>query len=286
MIESNEHDVRKIENALAEADLFSFDIKNRQSLGDSLAYLEHNQVDIVVLDIFLPDNKDMKAIGRILEVDDRAPIIILSSTTDPKIYRRAVVSGAQDCLLKNDTIYKLVLPRSIQYAIERNVIQMSLNLLSHYDDMTGLNNRRGFMTQAQKKIFVSRKNKQRLNLVFIDLDNLKQINDRLGHNTGDEAIIRAAHFLQNFFSDDDVVARFGGDEFVVLAGELGPEEQILSDIETKLAAENRYFQADYELSLTAGISSIDPESDEASLETMLEVADKKLYQNKLAKKTN
>ena len=142
------------------------------------------------------------------------------------------------------------------------------------------------MTQAQKKISSSRKNRQRLNLVFIDLDNLKQINDRLGHNTGDEAIIRAAHFLQNFFSDDDVVARFGGDEFVVLAGELGPEEQILSDIETKLLTENKEFQADYELSLTAGISSIDPESDEASLETMLEVADKKLYQNKLAKKTN
>jgi diguanylate cyclase (GGDEF)-like protein len=85
------------------------------------------------------------------------------------------------------------------------------------DELTGLYNRRGFMTFAEGQVKLASSGRRELLVVFADVDGLKGINDEFGHGEGDEAVKLAAEVLRRVFRDTDVVARLGGDEFAVLA---------------------------------------------------------------------
>jgi PAS domain S-box-containing protein len=89
--------------------------------------------------------------------------------------------------------------------------------LSITDPLTGLYNRRGFLTLAEQQLNISKRTKVGLLLLFADLDGMKWINDNLGHKKGDEALIEVANVFNKVFRDADIVARVGGDEFSVLA---------------------------------------------------------------------
>jgi len=94
---------------------------------------------------------------------------------------------------------------------EKNSI---LSMISMYDDMSKVLNRRGFMEKALRLIY--QKQGQKAYLVFADLDHLKEINDSFGHAAGDLAIITAANYLKDALSKDAVIGRIGGDEYVAL----------------------------------------------------------------------
>lgn len=94
---------------------------------------------------------------------------------------------------------------------EKNSI---LSMISMYDDMSKVLNRRGFMEKASRLIY--QKQGQKAYLVFADLDHLKEINDSFGHAAGDLAIITAANYLKDALSKDAVIGRIGGDEYVAL----------------------------------------------------------------------
>jgi len=96
--------------------------------------------------------------------------------------------------------------------------QFVVMALASTDEMTGVANRRGFMSAAGQIIRLCRRLGTPANLLYFDLDNLKAINDTLGHAAGDRAIIALARGLRNTFRESDIVARVGGDEFCVLAG--------------------------------------------------------------------
>ncbi|MFH0960717.1 MAG: GGDEF domain-containing protein [Pseudomonadota bacterium] len=91
-----------------------------------------------------------------------------------------------------------------------------LKELALVDELTGLNNRRGFMTLAEQQIKMANRNKSALTLVYFDLDNFKTINDTLGHAAGDRVLVLAADLLRDTFRQSDILGRMGGDEFVAL----------------------------------------------------------------------
>lgn len=95
--------------------------------------------------------------------------------------------------------------------LEKRLIELSL-----HDDLTGLYNRRGFMTLGRQLLDSTKRKQPEIGILYVDLDYLKLINDRLGHAAGDSAIEATAMLLQNCFRDSDIIARIGGDEFVVL----------------------------------------------------------------------
>lgn len=99
---------------------------------------------------------------------------------------------------------------------ERKKMEERLRSLSITDDLTGLYNRRGFLTFADHHIKAAERRKERVLLILIDLDGLKQINDAYGHNIGDQALIDAAQLIKQTFRNSDVTARISGDEFVVV----------------------------------------------------------------------
>lgn len=99
---------------------------------------------------------------------------------------------------------------------KRVELEKKLTELSLHDSLTGLYNRRGFMTLGRQMIDSSRRKQPEVGLLYIDIDGLKQINDERGHGQGDKALEMTAKALRNCFRESDIIARLGGDEFVVL----------------------------------------------------------------------
>jgi diguanylate cyclase (GGDEF)-like protein len=117
-------------------------------------------------------------------------------------------------------------------------------------------------------------------LLFCDFDDLKEINDTYGHREGDLALIRAADALERSFRGADVVARIGGDEFVVLAMEASSQGQevILRRIQKALERANTE-ESRFRLSVSVGVARFDPKHPVSLGELMLQ-ADKAMYEEK------
>lgn len=99
---------------------------------------------------------------------------------------------------------------------ERKKLENELHQLAFYDKLTGLPNRRMFLDHLNQLIRFSNHNSQTFALFFMDLDNFKYINDSLGHEAGDELLIKIAIQLKEIFRSSDMVTRLGGDEFTVI----------------------------------------------------------------------
>ena len=164
---------------------------------------------------------------------------------------------------------------------ERKRREAHTRALTVTDELTGLHNRRGFVAIAEQQLRLARRNHAPLHIGFIDLDGMKAINDRFGHAIGDEALKDTAAVLRASFRDSDVLARVGGDEFVVLT--IGADENAMNLIRERLfaavAKANREAQRPYALSLSLGVVVCDVESG-ATLDQMIEEADRRMYQDK------
>jgi diguanylate cyclase (GGDEF)-like protein len=119
-------------------------------------------------------------------------------------------------------------------------INQELQVLSMTDPLTGVLNRRGFEMQAHQYLNLIKRNKQHAFLFFIDVDNMKRINDNLGHNEGDAVLIEVAGILKKCFRESDIVTRLGGDEFSVLVAMLnaGDEERIVKRLQELIDQRN------------------------------------------------
>jgi len=161
--------------------------------------------------------------------------------------------------------------------IDRRVIaEQQLRRLATTDELTGLGNRRHFVERAREAVAVARRYGQWCTLAVIDVDLFKRVNDRLGHQAGDQALIGLAAVLKANLRATDLAARFGGDEFVILLP--------LTDPDAGKAAAERIQQSVRlggswpELTISIGVASVRDEG--ASLEELLARADQALYDAK------
>jgi diguanylate cyclase (GGDEF)-like protein len=160
-----------------------------------------------------------------------------------------------------------------------------LSGLSQTDDLTGLYNRRAFLSLGLQNLALARRMGRPGNVFFADLDGLKMINDTYGHHEGDHAIRQAGRILTETFRHMDIIARLGGDEFSVLAVDTGPDflPILRARLDAALAAYNAESNKPYRLSMSVGAVPIDHVS-AVSLEQLLSRADEILYAEKKRKK--
>jgi diguanylate cyclase (GGDEF)-like protein len=212
------------------------------------------------------------------------PIIVLTGLDDDTVASAAVNAGAQDFISKN-RLEPDGLARAIRYAIERHRMLQQVRQMAVLDELTGLNNRRGFVLVCQHLWQVANRNGKRLALLFLDLDGLKQINDGYGHAQGDRALVDMADILRHTFRKADVLGRLGGDEFVVLLAEGSSEgaARALERLRAGIDGFNQQTARPYRLSASVGLSWYEPDAP-ASVEAVIEQADRAMYVEKLAKK--
>ena len=284
LIEDNHSYAKLIVKMLAAQSRVPFVIEYSDNLEKGIKHLEQEPIDIITLDLILPDAKGLNSFYKIYENSPEVPIIVLTALSDESIAISAVQSGAEDYLVK-DLVERNLLIRSIRYAIERHRMLMSLRSLSLLDELTGLYNRRGFSGLATQFIKLSIRKERNLLVIFLDVDELKKINDTFSHKDGDQAIKDASRIIKNTFRETDVIGRIGGDEFAVIAVEFtgNTPELIEKRLQENIKNHNKKTNRKFNLSLSCGISHFNFK-DELTIDELLNHADRLMYENKQKKK--
>jgi diguanylate cyclase (GGDEF)-like protein/PAS domain S-box-containing protein len=167
---------------------------------------------------------------------------------------------------------------------ERKRMEAEMREMSLRDLLTDLYNRRGFITLAEQQIKAANRAQRPLQLTFIDCDRLKWINDTLGHEEGDRALIDTANVLRQTFRESDIIARLGGDEFAILSIDAADmnQEDFSRRLQQNIDADNAKESRQYKLSLSWGTAIYNPESP-ISLDQLISAADGLMYAQKKAK---
>ena len=164
---------------------------------------------------------------------------------------------------------------------EQKAAEAALAHLALIDDLTGLRNRRGFLTVADPLLHVAARQRHDFVLLYVDLDNLKEINDTHGHSAGDRVLVETADLLRNTFRESDIIARLGGDELCVLLH--GKESQAPLD---RLAAAIRARGDELPpISLSVG-AAVHTWDEPPSVEELIDRADAAMYEEKARRKGN
>ena len=171
--------------------------------------------------------------------------------------------------------------KKLEYEEKLEKLMKELKVLSLKDELTGLFNRRGFLTLGEQQVKHFLREKKNFVILFADMNGLKKINDIYGHREGDHAIISASRILSSSFREADIIARLGGDEFTVLFG--GAEKEnidiIIARIKENETRINSDTQKPYKVSLSLGFASYS-ENSSSDLRNLMELADNELYRAK------
>ncbi|MEW6527052.1 MAG: PAS domain S-box protein [Spirochaetota bacterium] len=164
------------------------------------------------------------------------------------------------------------------------VMREQLKELAIKDELTGLYNRRGFTMLAEQQLKLSKRTGKGIALFYVDMDNMKIINDTMGHHEGDKALIDVAGILRLSFRDSDIIGRLGGDEFAVLA--IDCEKHFIEMMQQRLTENTNEFNKkslrQYTISLSVGSVFLGDSS--SNLDEVLSLADSIMYKNKMQKK--
>jgi diguanylate cyclase (GGDEF)-like protein len=284
LVEDNPGDARLVYEMLQEGGE-DYNLLHVNTLHDAVEHLSAHpdDVDVVLLDLSLPDENGLETLTRILEVPHTAGVVVMTGLGDDEVGVAAAQAGAQDYLVKGQVDFR-ALRRALKLAMARHKRAGQLETQSLTDDLTGLNNRRGFLVNGEQQLSLARRNRQPVAVLFVDLDGFKRINDEFGHAEGDRALIETALVLKPSMRESDVKARIGGDEFVGLA--INASEQSIQPIRTRLelalTAINRERELPYELTFSVGIFH-SPSEDETTIEQLLARADALMYEDKRRK---
>ncbi|MBX3131798.1 MAG: GGDEF domain-containing protein [Gemmatimonadaceae bacterium] len=160
-----------------------------------------------------------------------------------------------------------------------NRMREHLQAIVFTDPLSGCYNRRGLNQMAEREVSRAIRNKKELAVLAIDLDHFKRVNDEFGHLTGDEVIREVGHLLRNTAREADVVARFGGEEFTILAPDSGEEGAlILADrvMEAFRAYRFRSLPPEFRMTASVGVAADFARDDQVS-KTLIARADEALY---------
>jgi diguanylate cyclase (GGDEF)-like protein len=253
-----------------------------ERIVDAFERLQLHTPDVVLLDLSLPDSHGLATFNDIRIRRPDLPIVVISGLDDEEVAAEAVKAGAQDYLVKG-TIDAETLARAIRYAIERNRTQVELQDISATDDLTGLLNRRGFVSVAQRRLLAAQRSYESMALVFIDLDGLKAVNDAHGHTEGSRLIADAADAIRSVLRPNDLAARLGGDEFCLLLTGGDPTVQLLqSQLGRAIDRRNQTSTSPSRLSLSLGAAT-SRSGDRRTLDALVQEADARMYEQKRAK---
>jgi len=278
LFEDNPGDARLFIETLKDISSQRYETTHVGSLAEGLSMLADKAVDIILLDLGLPDSQRLDTLIKLKAQVLGIPIVVLTGIDDEEIALCAVQQGAQDYLVKQKINTEIIF-RVIRFAIERQKLQDAVRSLALIDDLTGLFNRRGFFTLAEHHLKLAERMHKNFYLIFSDIDDMKKINDDFGHLQGDLVLKKVAEILHSSFRDSDIIARIGGDEFVVLIPDTGDysAERTIYRLQENI---NKYNKKEKKnLSLSMGITNFHPNL-KFSLQDLLDKADKHLYKEK------
>jgi two-component system cell cycle response regulator len=281
LVEGDPVDARRLAQMLRTVGAAKFRLRRAHKLRLAKRHLRNGRADVALVDLSLPDAKGLDVLVEAQRTAPSVPFIALSGAADDSLAAQALQLGAQDFLVKSE-LNPCQLARALSFAIARQQAQLHLRSLSLMDELTGLHNRRGFISLAEQRLKLTSRQGVRSTLIFIDVDNLKYINDNFGHREGDYALQQIARLLRECFRESDIIGRLGGDEFCVLlsqsaeTGDLLVRKRLVHLIEKSNENSRRF----YALSVSLGIADV---AGPHELAQQISRADALMYEHKRAK---
>ena len=285
LIEDNELDIQTITSFIDQSERLNAEIKTVDSIKKAKTIMFYEEMDIILVDINIQGMK----FEELFEVFDKdnllIPYIVITDERDEDLGIEAVKKGAQDYLVRCE-LSERILRRGIIYSLERHDILQSLYRTTIIDELTGLYNRRGLHTLGNQQVELAKRHNDDIFIFYLDLDGMKSINDTLGHEFGDKALIDTSNVMHKTFRTTDILSRLGGDEFVVVV--VKAQHEFIPIIIQRLkeyVAEMNSSNKKYNLSISIGVSKVDL-NNESPLDDAIQDADKEMYRAKLKNKKN
>ena len=285
LIEDNELDIQTITSLIDQSERLNAEIKTVDSIKKAKTIMFYEEMDIILVDINIQGMK----FEELFEVFDKdnllIPYIVITDERDEDLGIEAVKKGAQDYLVRSE-LSERILRRGIIYSLERHDILQSLYRTTIIDELTGLYNRRGLHTLGNQQVELAKRHNDDIFIFYLDLDGMKSINDTLGHEFGDKALIDTSNIMHKTFRTTDILSRIGGDEFVVVV--VKAQHEFIPIIIQRLkeyVAEMNSSNKKYNLSISIGVSKVDL-NNESPLDDAIQDADKEMYRVKVKKQKN
>lgn len=310
LIVDDETDVRRILTMRLRAEGFDIDaVASAESafehLNDGDILAEHGDIDLILMDILMPDMSGIEACQH-LKGDPRTeaiPVIMMTASHDMEHLEEAFKVGAIDYLTKPFSKVELLArigsalrikseidkrrdnERKLMLTTEQlKIVNSNLERLSVLDGLTGLYNRRFFDDALVREYRRALRNCSPIALIMADIDWFKSFNDKYGHLAGDDCLRRVAGVFGALANrSHDLVARYGGEEFAVILPEtpLVGVMELAEDIRCHVEALQTGDGPDVSMSLSVslGVTSIVPERHSQPQE-LIRQADEALYQSK------
>ncbi|HEY6806772.1 MAG TPA: diguanylate cyclase [Pyrinomonadaceae bacterium] len=254
---------------------------------------------LAILDLSMPKMDGITVCQHLRQNRSATPvyIILLTANTRKELIVTGLEAGADDYVTKpfdNDELHARVkvgmrmveLQVSLaQRVAELELAQESLRSLSLTDDLTGLYNRRGFFTLGEQQLNNARRERRPASLIYIDMDGLKRLNDTHGHEMGSRAIQEVADILRETFRSSDLIARIGGDEFVIFETSNGQNDagNDVQRLNNNVSQHNDQPSRNYEISLSIGVASMTSDSP-LTLDELIKNGDREMYEQKRNKR--
>ena len=245
------------------------------------AALEAAAPELIILDVDMPHVTGLE-LCRVVRSDPKwhdVPVLFLTSRTDVGSIQRAFAAGADDYLGKPVVASELIM--RIRNRLERARLSRDL---AETDALTGIANRRKSTQEMERFISLARRRSDEFSLAVLDLDHFKLVNDSFGHGAGDEVLRSVAQMLSRSLRAEDVVGRWGGEEFAVgLYGATKAEgARCLAAILASIAA-TEFAAPDgsrFTVTCSGGVSQLGV--DGSDVDSLYRVADSALYEAKAA----
>ena len=288
IIDDSESIRRRVQQALAGQGLFDTILTATNGI-EAFKMLMSQQVDLILCDLNMPgiDGFKFLALKQSRPEYNEVPVIMLTGEEDVKSKVRGLEAGASDYLTKpfhdEELLARVKVHLKIK-ALQNELREKNTRLesISRTDELTGVNNRRFFMEAMRMEFGRANRYPAPLGFAMVDIDFFKKINDTYGHLTGDQALVAVARFLRTAMRENDVLGRFGGEEFAILmphtdkAGCLTALGRWRKQIE-ELVIE--YEGTKLQLTVSIG-SACTPRDDVERPEQLIALADEALYKAK------
>ncbi|MBN8554753.1 MAG: EAL domain-containing protein [Deltaproteobacteria bacterium] len=288
LIEDRLPDAKLFQKILSQAgDADRYWLIHVKRLSVALRMLERERVDVVMLDLTLPDSHGLGAIESIRSVTPGLPIVVLTGLEDDSVGVDALKKGAQDYLLK-DSITAESLSASIKHAIERQKLWSNLEdelqkerYVSDFDELTKLASRQLYETRLEYALEQAHRESKVVGIFFMDVNGFRKVNEDFGSQAGDYVLKTVSDRLSKLVRKNDTVSRYGDDKFALTLYDIRDADSAAKVAKKilQLFSEPVLWQ-DQIISLTASLGISVYPADDLRMNRLLGAAEASLYQAK------
>jgi two-component system, cell cycle response regulator len=267
-------------------------VEQAQNGMEGVQVLSEFKPDLVILDINMEGLNGFQTLKIIRQREEFVSVIFLTSKRDTEDVIRGLESGALDYICKPFNPLELIARVKCQLKFKdaqdelRNANKKLLSLVD-IDDLTGLYNMRTIYDRINNEIERGRRYKHGVAVIMMDMDNFKHVNDNHDHLFGSFVLAKTGQLIRETIRSVDFAARYGGDEFLICLSQTEPSGALrFADRLRKKLSEFEYVNGEDKMFLTAsfGACIIDSGKSIIDAQTMVRMADAKLYEAKASGK--